>query len=267
MTTSSPQTEIRSATLVDASDVAGIVDLAYAASGLRRDPERQAVHLLGGLARLLRAEGAAAFAVSGQRAKGSPGPATMRGYRWTDEDTAQLNGAVHGQELPGGTWVDWADRVAGCDRVCVIGPRGRVFYLCSRPPSGDRHGRGATIAFKRPGGLGPFTAADAASLRAFHRTSVAELLAHHRPSVADDDAVGLSPRARATLAHLLVGLTEKQVAERLRVSQHTVHVYVKKIYRYYCVSSRGELLARWIGNAEPSGASSRRPDREEGTSS
>src|SRR3954466_10347413 len=37
----------------------------------------------------------------------------------------------------------------------------------------------------------------------------------------------LSPRVRQTLDRLLEGDSEKQVAQRLKLSQHTVHVYVK----------------------------------------
>ena len=38
----------------------------------------------------------------------------------------------------------------------------------------------------------------------------------------------------------------KQIAAHLGVSKHTVHVYVKALYRKYNVSSRGELLAKWV---------------------
>lgn len=51
---------------------------------------------------------------------------------------------------------------------------------------------------------------------------------------------------RQTLTHLLRGDSEKQVAAKLGVSQHTVHVYVKSLYRHFGVSSRGELMARYI---------------------
>jgi DNA-binding CsgD family transcriptional regulator len=56
----------------------------------------------------------------------------------------------------------------------------------------------------------------------------------------------LSPRLRQTLRLLLAGESEKQVAQRLALSPHTVHVYVKKLYKLYGVSSRGELLAKWV---------------------
>jgi DNA-binding CsgD family transcriptional regulator len=32
-------------------------------------------------------------------------------------------------------------------------------------------------------------------------------------------------------------------------SPHTVHVYVKSLYRRYNVSSRGELLSKWVAKA------------------
>ena len=65
------------------------------------------------------------------------------------------------------------------------------------------------------------------------------------PAKGADDAE-LSPRMRETLHCLLSGDSEKQAAAKLGVSQHTVHVYVKQLYRKFNVNSRGELLARWV---------------------
>jgi DNA-binding CsgD family transcriptional regulator len=56
----------------------------------------------------------------------------------------------------------------------------------------------------------------------------------------------LSPRLEQTLRHLLGGDSEKQVARKLALSQHTVHVYVKALYRRFEVSSRAELLAKHL---------------------
>ncbi len=56
----------------------------------------------------------------------------------------------------------------------------------------------------------------------------------------------LSPRMKQTLQRLLAGDSEKQVAAHLKISPHTIHVYVKAIYTYYNVSSRGELLALFV---------------------
>ena len=56
----------------------------------------------------------------------------------------------------------------------------------------------------------------------------------------------LSPRERQTLELLLAGNSEKQIAARLAISRHTVHVYVKSLYKRFGVNSRPELLARWV---------------------
>jgi DNA-binding NarL/FixJ family response regulator len=56
----------------------------------------------------------------------------------------------------------------------------------------------------------------------------------------------LSPRQRQTLELLLAGHAEKQIAARLQISRHTVHVYVKSLYKCFGVCSRAELLARWV---------------------
>lgn len=58
----------------------------------------------------------------------------------------------------------------------------------------------------------------------------------------------LSPRQRETLAYLLAGHGEKSIAFALGLSPHTVHNYVRHLHRVFGVSSRGELLARFVHN-------------------
>ena len=67
----------------------------------------------------------------------------------------------------------------------------------------------------------------------------------------------LSPRLKQTLELLLAGESEKQIARQLSLSQHTIHVYVKALYKGFAVSSRGELLSRFIGSSELSQKSSK----------
>lgn len=64
--------------------------------------------------------------------------------------------------------------------------------------------------------------------------------------LANEACAHLPPRVRETLEHMLTGDSEKQVALRMGVSRHTVHVYVKALYRHFQVSSRGELLAKFV---------------------
>jgi DNA-binding NarL/FixJ family response regulator len=53
----------------------------------------------------------------------------------------------------------------------------------------------------------------------------------------------LSPRLRQTLACLLAGDSEKQVAARLHLSRSTVHQYVGALYRHFGVRSRAQLMS------------------------
>jgi DNA-binding CsgD family transcriptional regulator len=56
----------------------------------------------------------------------------------------------------------------------------------------------------------------------------------------------LPRRPRQVLKCLLEGDSDKQVARRLGLSPWTVNQYTKAIYRHFGVSTRAELLARWI---------------------
>ena len=62
----------------------------------------------------------------------------------------------------------------------------------------------------------------------------------------DERARQLSPRLRETLQCLLDGSSEKSIAQELRLSPHTVHGYVKLIYRHFQVKSRAQLLSQWV---------------------
>ena len=73
-----------------------------------------------------------------------------------------------------------------------------------------------------------------------------ERSAPHRDTIVATESGPLSPRLSQTLEALLAGDSEKQIALKLAISQHTVHVYVKALYKEFAVSSRGELLSRFI---------------------
>ena len=65
----------------------------------------------------------------------------------------------------------------------------------------------------------------------------------------DADEFGLdklTPRQREVLTCLLRGLSEKEAAQALVVSTHTVHSHVKSLYATYDVTSRGELMAHFV---------------------
>jgi DNA-binding CsgD family transcriptional regulator len=58
----------------------------------------------------------------------------------------------------------------------------------------------------------------------------------------------LAPRLRKILACLLAGSSEKELACQLGLSKHTIHEYVRQIYKKFSVNSRGELMARWVSS-------------------
>ncbi len=53
----------------------------------------------------------------------------------------------------------------------------------------------------------------------------------------------LTPRMCDTLDQLLTGATDKEIAQRLTLSVHTVRQYVKTILRTYGVANRAQLIA------------------------
>ena len=77
-------------------------------------------------------------------------------------------------------------------------------------------------------------------------TAVAPLVGVELSSRRQRGMRGLSPRLRQVLERLLAGDSEKQVAQRLRVTRPTAHEYVGALYRHFGVHSRGELMAYFV---------------------
>jgi DNA-binding CsgD family transcriptional regulator len=70
---------------------------------------------------------------------------------------------------------------------------------------------------------------------------------HVQSSTPEEKPFGaiLTPRQRATLIYLTDGLGRDAIAEKLKISPHTVHGYIKDIYRLYRVNSRASLLKQF----------------------
>jgi hypothetical protein len=113
----------------------------------------------------------------------------------------------------------------------------------------DDGGGGAAIALHRPWGARPFGERERALVDVFYRESrrLRVLARRSREGGQSPSEIALPPRLVQTLAALARGLSEKQVAAELGLSQHTVHDYVKELHRRLRVQSRGELLARYLG--------------------
>jgi len=98
----------------------------------------------------------------------------------------------------------------------------------------------------------PFQKRDLRLLDAFMQGAGSTLHIISKPKVEEASAVvgpvELPPRLAAVLARFMRGETEKMAAQHLGITHHTVHSYAKQLYRRLGVSSRSELLARYIRN-------------------
>lgn len=78
------------------------------------------------------------------------------------------------------------------------------------------------------------------------QSELAKLVGGPLARFADPSPSDLPPRIREVLRCFLEGDSDKQVAARLGISRNTVNEYAKRIYIHFGVSSRTELLAKWI---------------------
>jgi DNA-binding CsgD family transcriptional regulator len=113
--------------------------------------------------------------------------------------------------------------------------RGSLLTSFRAQPSGQPE---LLLAYRRSAG---FTAIQRNLLHLIHAESLLQIMSTSRPA----PDVELSPRERETLAILMTGAPEKQIADRLGISPHTVHHYIKVVYRKLGVTSRAELMA-WM---------------------
>jgi DNA-binding CsgD family transcriptional regulator len=102
------------------------------------------------------------------------------------------------------------------------------------------------MSLNRAFGATPFSVEDEALVEIFHlamgrilSTPASHAMLNHRLRSA------LAPRARQVLDLLLLGASNKDVAEQLGISPNTVHHYCKMVFRAFDVGSRSELIARW----------------------
>jgi DNA-binding NarL/FixJ family response regulator len=100
----------------------------------------------------------------------------------------------------------------------------------------------SVIALHRAGGEREFSPRQQRVLSFFHG-ELGGLIGRSLVSATEPRPDNLSPRLRQTLACLLEGDSEKQVAAHLGLSQATTHEYVTALYRRFGVQSRAQLMA------------------------
>jgi DNA-binding CsgD family transcriptional regulator len=75
-------------------------------------------------------------------------------------------------------------------------------------------------------------------------------LDRERPGRLAGPMVALTPREREVAALVVDGLADREIADRLYLSRHTVSQYVKRIYRKLGVDSRVALTRLLLGRRE-----------------
>jgi DNA-binding CsgD family transcriptional regulator len=80
-------------------------------------------------------------------------------------------------------------------------------------------------------------------------TEVPRLHAEGWPQDCDATLPGLSPRPRTVLNLLLQGLSRKEIATSIGVTEGTVNDYVKVVYKRFRVQSQSQLMNRFLRGA------------------
>lgn len=123
-----------------------------------------------------------------------------------------------------------------CERLCEVSPVTRVLLISGA-------GRISAAAARAAGASGFVSKdADAATVAAAVRTvgsggSVFEAETRHAPA-------GLTEREREVLVLMSSGATNREIAERLFLSPHTVKEHTSAIYRKLDVRNRAEAVQR-----------------------
>lgn len=111
-------------------------------------------------------------------------------------------------------------------------------------------GRCTTLWLHKGVGTRDFTTREQGIITLIHMTINNEIGTYL--AAADEPTLSsLTSRRLEVLSYLIKGDSEKQIAFQLGVGRATIHDHVLAIYRHFDVSSRGELLAKFIGRARP----------------
>jgi DNA-binding CsgD family transcriptional regulator len=125
-----------------------------------------------------------------------------------------------------------------------------VFSIAPLPHAPGSRPRASSLWVHRAPDDPAFDDRDRAIIDLLHRELVSHL-GRSLASASEPAPSAFSRRQREVLALLLDGLAEKDIASALKRSRATVHEHVLAVYRHYGVTSRAELLARFVGRAKP----------------
>ena len=82
------------------------------------------------------------------------------------------------------------------------------------------------------------------------------IMTFQSPPAGPDEVVTLSSREQEILELLSQGLLNKEIADKLSISYHTVKVHLKHVYDKLHVRSRAEAMLKFMGDKSGSGNSS-----------
>jgi DNA-binding CsgD family transcriptional regulator len=244
-----------------------LLHLAWEASAIPDQKEMQQ-HLLAGLARILRAD-IVLFTSSSDRRRGGLGRVTefMDHGLSTDDrsfltasfdrtishpglsllmerrDLFSLEGVVTAARQDLLPRSDWRSSAYFAEYVRPARLDEWIYSIRLGDGSGGVHG----VSLHRRLGERRFDVEDRSLLHLFQLDLARRLLRPGLPPGAVEAGRRLQPRERQVLSRLLAGDAEKEIAVRLDLTPNTVHQYVKAVYRACGVSSRPQLLARYLG--------------------
>jgi DNA-binding CsgD family transcriptional regulator len=142
-------------------------------------------------------------------------------------------------------WAATPDAAAR-DALIPVVPQRKVYggtaFILSQIPL-PHLGTVDQLGLHRAWGDDPFSHAQHRLVRLLH-LELGRLWSAEALQKARDPHSDLPPRLSQTLQLLLQGHSEKQIANQLELSRHTVHNYVKALHQRFEVCSRGELLAK-----------------------
>jgi DNA-binding CsgD family transcriptional regulator len=217
--------------IFNAGDLAAMLQLSYRLCTCQPTAQARLTAMTQGLKQILRAESACIFESRGP----SSGRMTeLHRDNWRDWHTDELSAQLNGRKLSEVTHA--CINLVWQPRTVAAKPALRWHCLVSCLPAGV--GYLLTIAFARRAAL--FTTRESLLLRSFQASPIIDFISQRISSV---PTAQLSGRQQEVLTAMLRGLSEKQIAGALQLSPHTVHVYIKALYRRYNVNSRAELLS------------------------
>lgn len=148
----------------------------------------------------------------------------------------------------GSDYFDQYRRAEGLDD-CII---------CAVPLPGNKSFVSVACLNRGESSLEPFATADCQAAELIHAELRWACVSRPEPaesapeSVRSRPQISVAPRFRKVLVRMLAGDSEKQIARTLGLSRHTIHEYIRALYRELGVCSRAELMARFVIRESPS---------------